>query len=135
MFHVPTGALRAPGSNGLAFVVQSFIDELAHAAGKDPLLFRRVLLETQSSSGGSRPGQARGAIRCAANARRPGSGGRKIRVGLPEVAEGERTGHRLSFRHQGYFAEVAEVRVNNDKIRVNKVWAAGDIGSQIINPG
>jgi isoquinoline 1-oxidoreductase beta subunit len=44
MSHVPAGRVRATGGQPNAFYLESFIDELAHAAGKDPYLYRRELI-------------------------------------------------------------------------------------------
>ena len=43
---VPLGSLRAPGNNGLTFIYQSFMDELAHAAGTGSGGFQMELYRT-----------------------------------------------------------------------------------------
>jgi isoquinoline 1-oxidoreductase subunit beta len=127
---VPTGPLRAPGDNALAFVFQSFIDELAHAAGKDPLQFQIDLLGKDELLPGKGAGFNTARVRGVLEKVREvsGWGGRK----LPD-----RTGQGVAvyYSHLGYFAEVVEVAVAVDgTIKINKVWAVGDVGSHIINP-
>ncbi|WP_395671573.1 molybdopterin cofactor-binding domain-containing protein [Phenylobacterium sp.] len=128
---VPTSYLRAPGSNALAFVMQSFIDELAHAAGADPIEFRLKLLGDQKFVGA--PDQQ------PYNAERMRGVLQKVRdvSGWGRTKLPARTGMGVAFHysHLGFFAEVAQVHVAEDGTpRVQKVWAAGDVGRHIINP-
>src|SRR3954447_24494216 len=144
-----TGALRAPGANSQAFVMQSFIDELAYAAAKDPVQFRLDLLdapgkrkvmaaakpkvenEPSQTPSGARPlaydtVRMKGALQMVAE---------KSGWGKRVLAKGTAMGVAFHYSFQGYFAHVAEVTVTPDnKVKINKVWVCGDVGSQIINP-
>jgi isoquinoline 1-oxidoreductase beta subunit len=129
-FDIPTGALRAPPTNGLSFVMQTYIDELAVAAGKDPLQFRLDLLNSPAGggpAGGFNPARARGvleAVREMSDWDRRGS--------LPS---GTGKGVAFQYAHSGYVAYVAEVAVDASKgVKVNRAWCAVDVGRQIVNP-
>lgn len=128
---VPTGFLRAPGSNALSFVAQSFIDELAVAAGKDPLQFRLDLLGTpRAVEENGRMIYDAGRMRGVLESVRDRSG-----WGKRALPAGHGLGVAFHFSHRGYFAEVVEASVSaRGGVRVHAVWAVGDIGRQIVNP-
>lgn len=130
---VNTGALRAPGSNALCFMSQSFLDEVAIAAGKDlPALMLELLGERRDiAPPGGRgvafdTGRARDVIEKAVAM----SGWARGTKPAPNRGKG----FAFYFSHRGYFAEVVEASVAGGQVTVNEVWVAGDVGSHIVNP-
>lgn len=113
--HVPYGPWRSVAHTQHTFFNESFADELAHAAGKDPYEFRRDLLKDKP---------------------------RHLAV-LNKVAEMSNWGGPLEPGHargiaiqdsfQSLVAEVVDVSLVDGKPRVHKVWAAVDPG-YVVNP-
>jgi isoquinoline 1-oxidoreductase beta subunit len=112
---VPVGYWRSVGSSGNAFVVESFVDELAHAAGEDALAFRRRLLA----------GQARhlGVLELAA-----------ARAGWGQpLPQGRARGIAVHASFGSYVAQVVEVERGQGAPRVRRVVCAIDCG-RYVNP-
>ena len=121
---VPTGPWRAPSSNGIAFAIQSFFDEMSHAAGRDHLEF---MLELFGEPRWLDPDNiyalntARAADVVKLVAEKAGWG-----KALPK---GRGMGLAFHFSHAGHFAHVAEVSVDaRQKLTVHKITVAGDVG-------
>jgi isoquinoline 1-oxidoreductase beta subunit len=113
---VPTLWWRSVGHSHTAFVVESFVDELAYAAGKDPLEFRRLLL--------SKHPRYKAVLELAAD---------KAGWGKP-LPEGHGRGLAVHESFGSLVAEVAEVSVARDgQLKVHRVVCAVDCGP-IVNP-
>jgi len=114
---VRVSALRALGATANVFAIESFMDELAAAAGADPVEFRlrhlkdpraRAVIETVAAKAGWRKGEK-------------GDGTRGRGVGFARYKNGA-----------CYVAVIVEVEAGNE-IAVKRVWAAIDAGL-VINP-
>ena len=108
---VPVGFMRAPNANWNAFVGESFIDELAHAAGKDPLAFRLALLKPTAA-------RERNVLRLAAQ---------KANWGHPRTP-GASQGMAFCNWGGSLAALVAEVTVSGKDLKVHRAVIAADCG-------
>lgn len=113
--HVPVGSWRSVGHSYNAFFTECFMDELAHAAGADPLAFRRARLQHKP--------RHLAVLELAA---------RQAGWGQP-LPPGRARGIALHESFASICAQVAEVSIDNGQIRVHRVVCAVDCGL-VVNP-
>ena len=113
---IPLGFWRSVGPSQNGFIIESFIDELAHLAGKDPYEYRRALL-------GKAP-RHKAVLELAAT---------RANWGAP-LPTGHTRGIAVAFSYGSYVAHVAEVSVARDgAVRTHRLVAAIDAGLAV-NP-
>lgn len=122
---LPRGSWRAPAHTANAFVIQSFIDEIAHETGQDPLQLRLDLLGNSreieySGHGGPtfNPGRLARLITFVAE-----------QIGYPkQLPKGRGIGLATHFTFGGYAAHAMEVTVADGKLTIERIVAAIDCG-------
>ena len=107
---IPVGHWRAPYANANTFATESFVDELAHAAGKDPLAFRLAMLP---------PGRPRNVLELATQR----SGWSK------PLPAGRARGLAMGQWDDGWIAVIAEISMPTDRaIKIHRMTGVIDIG-------
>ncbi len=125
--NISTGAWRAPRSNFVAGAEQSFLDEVAEAAGKDPIDFRLELFDRAKKSpvGENNDYEAEryaGVLKLV-----------KEKSGWGKEMPGVSRGVSAYFCHNSYVAQVIDMVMENGKPRIQKIWCAVDCGI-VVNP-
>jgi len=126
--NLPEGPYRAPGANQRAFAQECFMDELAHAAGQDPLAFRLALLgedrELQAPSFSTQ--RMKAVLRLAAE---------QAGWGRPRP-RGTGLGLAGYFSYGGYVAHAVELEISpQGLLRVRRVTSAVDVGPIVNRAG
>ncbi len=109
---IPVGFWRSVGNSFNGFFQESFIDEVAHNSGKDPLEFRLSMMNEAEHF------PAREALKKVAEMANWG-------VALP-AGKGQGIAHTLSFGT--WVAQVVQVDVTDDTVKIEKVWCVADLG-------
>ncbi len=132
---IPVGPWRAPGNNSSGYVVQSFIDELAVAAGADPLRFQLDLFNAPVPASAGRGGRGGGGGGLSAVRARAILQLAAEKAGWGKIfPKGQGAGIAFHSCFGGYVSYVAEVTVSRaGELKVDRVVAAVDIGRQIVN--
>jgi isoquinoline 1-oxidoreductase beta subunit len=123
--NITTGAFRAPRSNFIAGAEQSFLDELAEAAGKDPFDFRVALLERAENNPVGKDNDY--------EAPRYAEVLRVAKEKAGSVSAGVARGVSAYYCHNSYVANVLDMTIQDGKPVVEKVYAVVDCGI-VVNP-
>ena len=127
--NISTGAWRAPRSNFIAGAEQAFIDEVAEAAGKDPLdfrleLFDRAINNPVGDNNDYDAARYAGVLKLV-----------KEKANWTQDMSGVSRGVAAYYCHNSYVAQVVDVVMKNNEPVVQKVWCAVDCGIVVNKEG
>jgi isoquinoline 1-oxidoreductase subunit beta len=125
--NITVGSYRAPHSNFMAFAEQSFLDEVAEVAGKDPITFRLELLKSAKEkpvgkNNDYEPERFAKVLELV-----------KEKANWDNLKTSKKLGFSSYFCHDSYAAHVIDLEIKDGSPIINKVWCAIDCGI-VVNP-